>query len=243
MCASADPSDVRRSDAPRFAVGVCIMIAGVLLLFDNLGLVDASHALSFWPMVFVVVGAMLLVRRNDSRGRFWGGVWLLAGAWMVLNELVPVRVGLFEFFWPIVMVIVGVAVVRRTAQRGPWIRRAADRRGSHLVAVLGESKRSVQDAPLTGGSMTAVLGSCALDLRQSDLPPGNDAVFDVVAVFAAHEITIPPHWTVDSDVVPILGTVEDKRLPPLEKAATPMGPAPRLVLRGVIAFSSLTIKN
>ena len=36
---------------------------------------------------------------------------------------------------------------------------------------------------------------------------------------AGHEIWVPTSWTVLSDVVPIIGGVDDKRLPPLEALA------------------------
>ena len=57
--------------------------------------------------------------------------------------------------------------------------------------------------------------------------------------------SVPQGWTVVNDVMPILGGVEDKRLPPLLNSApgAAIGAPPRLLLRGVVALGGLTIKN
>jgi hypothetical protein len=46
------------------------------------------------------------------------------------------------------------------------------------------------------------------------------------------------------DVMPILGNVEDKRLPALDLTPRPPNEAPpRLVLRGVVVMGGVTIRN
>jgi hypothetical protein len=108
-----------------------------------------------------------------------------------------------------------------------------------LFAVLGEAKRTSNDNPFRGGEMTAFLGGCVLDLRQASIPPGQHVVINVLAVMAGHEIRVPPGWVVASDIVPLLGGVDDKRLPALE----PLPPdAPRLRLRGIVLMGGVVLK-
>ena len=109
-----------------------------------------------------------------------------------------------------------------------------------LFAVMGEAKRASNDKPFRGGEMTAVMGGCVLDLRQATILPGEQGILNVLAVMGGHEIWVPPGWLVVSDVVAILGGVDDKRLPPLEPL--PEGP-PRLRLRGIVLMGGLVIKN
>ena len=90
--------------------------------------------------------------------------------------------------------------------------------------------------------MTAIMGGCHLDLRQATIPPGNEAIIDVFAVMGGHEIWVPGDWTVVSQVMPIMGSVDDKRLPAVERATTGEG-RPRLVLRGFVVMGGLVIKN
>jgi hypothetical protein len=109
-----------------------------------------------------------------------------------------------------------------------------------LFAALGEAKRASNDRPFRGGEMTAFMGGCVLDLRQATVLPGEQAIINVLAVMGGHEIWVPPGWAVASDIVPIMGGVDDKRLPPVE--ALPDN-APRLRLRGVVLMGGVAIKN
>lgn len=109
-----------------------------------------------------------------------------------------------------------------------------------LFTFLGESKRRSNDNPFRGGDMTAVLGGCVLDLRQASIAPGEEAVIDILAVMAGHEIWVPQGWAVDSDIVHILGGSDDKRLPPIEP---PPLSQPRLRLRGVVVMGGIVIKH
>jgi hypothetical protein len=102
--------------------------------------------------------------------------------------------------------------------------------------------------------MTAFMGGCQLDLRAATIPPGEESVIDVLALMGGLEVWVPGGWTVVSQVVPIMGGVEDKRLPMPAAPVAPMGtpgsessaasaaPA-RLVLRGYVLMGGLVIKN
>jgi predicted membrane protein len=109
-----------------------------------------------------------------------------------------------------------------------------------LFAVMGEAKRASNDKPFRGGEMTAFMGGCVLDLRQATILPGEQAVINVLAVMGGHEIWVPPGWAVASDLVPVLGGVDDKRLPPLEPLPDT---APRLRLRGLVLMGGVVIKH
>jgi hypothetical protein len=63
---------------------------------------------------------------------------------------------------------------------------------------------------------------------------------NLVGIMAGHEIGVPRGWAVICDVVPVMGGVDDKRLPPLE--TLPENP-PRLRLKGIIFMGGVVIKN
>lgn len=249
---------------PQLAMGICIMLFGMLLALDRLGILAAAQSFRLWPAVLVVLGAWLVAtQRRDGRGRFWGFVLMFVGTWWVLNNWGIVQVRFWALAWPLALVVLGITLVMQTLRRGnPSHRRdssessqspgwmnttsaasATDPRGTlALFAVLGESKRSCNDTPFRGGEMTAIMGGCHLDLRQATIPPGHEAVIDVFAVMGGHEIWVPGDWTVVSQVVPLMGSVDDKRLPAVERATTGEG-RPRLVLRGFVVMGGLVIKN
>lgn len=109
-----------------------------------------------------------------------------------------------------------------------------------LFAIMGEAKRASNDAPFLGGEMTAFMGGCILDLRQATIPPGEQATINLMAIMAGHEIWVPAGWMVVTDVVPLLGNVDDKRLPPIEPSPDPR---PRLRLRGFVLMGGAVIRN
>ena len=71
-------------------------------------------------------------------------------------------------------------------------------------------------------------------------------MLDIFGVMGGCEIAVPESWTIATPIVPVMGGVEDKRLPPLpagmESAAGGLA-APRLVLRGVIVMGGIQIKS
>ena len=245
---SSMPSNARSSVTPQLVLGAFIVALGVLLMLDRLDvLAMAARVLRFWPLGLVVLGATMLARRGDAHGRFWGSAWILVGGWLQLNMLGLVRVGFWDLFWPVMMILFGLSLIRQT-MRGRRAGATPSRAGGtgNLFAVMSESKRMVMAGePFTGAGMTAFMGGCVLDLRQAALGPGDEAIVDLFGVMAGHEIIVPGGWVVVPDVVNVLAGVDDKRLPlpPAAAADTPPPVPPRLVIRGFLFMSGLTVKT
>lgn len=240
------PRPVRPPRAtPSLVFGAFILTIGVLMTLDRLDLLDLGRALRFWPLAFIGLGLTMLAGRRDSQGRFWGFTWLFVGSWLLLNSLGIVRVGFWELLWPMLLILFGTSLVMQAMRRGK--RSAADSSdSSDLFAMMAETKRTLVDNPFRGANMTAIMGGCVLDLRQAVIPPGDEAVVDVMAVMAGHEVIVPSGWDVVSQLIPIAGGVDDKRLPPVPPpadAAAPSGPPPRLILQGHLIMAGLTIKT
>lgn len=219
------------------------MIVGLLLTADRLGLFALTGVLRFWPVVVIAIGIAYLVQKSSTpQGRFWGSVWLILGVWLLLNSLGVIRVGIGEVFWPFVLIFIGVKLVTH-AMRHEVNPEGGGAGQASLFAVMGESKRITNDNPFKGGQMSAFMGGCQLDLRQAVIPAGGEATIDVFSIMGGLEIWVPSHWTVVSHIVPVMGSVDDKRLP----APPPQTPVtetpPRLLMRGQIVMSGLTIKN
>ena len=115
---------------------------------------------------------------------------------------------------------------------------------AHLVAVMGSTQRVSQAQPFYSANMTAVMGHSVLDLRRATLAPGEEAVIDVFALMGSVEIRVPDGWVVDARAIPVFGGIHDQRrrpaFPDAETAAA--GPAPRLVLHGLVMMGGMEIK-
>jgi hypothetical protein len=235
----------------QLAMGIFIVTLGVLLTLDRLNIINTSSALRLWPAGLIALGATILLQRQDSHGRFWGFGWMFLGSWLLLNTLGILRIGFWDLFWPLLLMFIGVRLITRSRSIVPTSGPPGTDTGtsnvgpgaSNLFAVMGESKRTVENEPFRGAHMTAVMGGCTLDLRLAVIAPGEEAVVDVFAFMGGLEIAVPSGWRVVSDVAPVLGGVDDKRLPSLPVDPTAGTTAPRLVIRGMVMLGGLTIKS
>jgi predicted membrane protein len=252
-------TDTRLNLTPQLILGAFLILFGVLLTLDRLELVEAGRSLRFWPVVLIALGAWVVVERGQSGRSFPGYVMIVVGALLLLNSVGIARVRFWELFWPLLIVLVGVRLIMHTpgqlrvrhrlrapgeAATDPAA--AATSEGTiSIFSILGSDQRTSSDKPFRGGEVTSIVSGTQLDLRQAQIDPGTEPVLNIFIMMGGHELWVPQGWTIVIDVMPILGGVEDKRLPSVLNAAPGpgTGAAPRLVLRGLVVLGGLTIKN
>jgi hypothetical protein len=96
-----------RRNSSGLVVGIAIMVFGVTLLFDQLGLIDGPDYAVFWPLVLIAIGVVKLSQRGAD-GRRRGGWWLFFGAWMLLSQM---HILWLRDSWPLFLVAVGISMV------------------------------------------------------------------------------------------------------------------------------------
>src|SRR5688572_17768792 len=100
---------------PGVLIGLFIIGLGVVLFFDQTGLLGWRPSWSLWP--FLIIGAGLARFSTPKPDGSREGGWLMfIGAWLLLNETTALRV---HDTWPLLLVAAGVhtmrkAIVRRT---------------------------------------------------------------------------------------------------------------------------------
>ena len=230
---------------PRLIIGLAIALFGVVLVLDRLNLVIADQVLRWWPMVIVAVGALIFSQSRRVGGGVNGVIVMIIGGWLLLNSVGILRVRFWEMFWPLVLVGIGSMLVMQTLRRRSSEVSGADSDNTlNVFAALSGVKRTIAATRFRGGEITALMGGAQLDLRQAIIPPGEEAALDFFLVMGGCEIFVPSSWTVSTPLVPVMGGIDDKRLPPLPGGDTLAGrPAPRLVLRGLIVMGGIEIKS
>jgi hypothetical protein len=183
-----------RAFAPNVVLGLAISAVGVVLILDRLGLADARAALQYWPLLLVLFGGSIVWQaiHGPVDGAERGSHALVSPGLVVL------------------LVIVGVIAARADFRRPNQSGSSASERLS-VSAVLGSS-RQVSTAPsFRGADMTSIMGGSTLDLRNTMIADGGEAVIEVFALMGAVDLFVPSHWVVVSEVVPVLGGLDGRR--------------------------------
>ncbi len=102
---------------PKFIIGVFLVLAGVVLALDQLGLVQANHVLRFWPAALIILGLVMLQRR-ERQSALRALVLIVVGGWLLLNTLGLVSLDLWGFIWPLLLVFFGARIMMHNQGSG-----------------------------------------------------------------------------------------------------------------------------
>jgi predicted membrane protein len=236
-------------------LGILVIAIGMLFLLDNLGIIDVRHALAFWPLAFIVAGAVKFFDTGSHNGHAVGLALIAVGAMLMLQ-----RLGWLYFswntMWPVVMIALGGLVVFRALagrrRPGASLKDAADPVAAgrsfgtapkdqpdsaevvDVTAILGGMERRVVTPNFRGGEVNAILGGCTLDMRGASID--GEAVLNVYALFGGIEIKCPPDWNVIVHGTPILGGFS-------EKTATAPDTGKRLIIKGYAIMGGVDVHN
>ncbi|HEY0873302.1 MAG TPA: DUF5668 domain-containing protein [Vicinamibacterales bacterium] len=220
---------------PHLILGLLIILVGVLFTLDNLEIAEADRYLRYWPVGLIAIGLAKLWGVREGHGGPLGGVlFVIAGGWLLLDNLNLIDVRLFDL-WPVLLIAAGSVLVWHGLRGRPQrvTARAADT--ITAVAVLGGVTRGSNSSAFRGGELAAFMGGCEIDLRQAAI--NGEAVIDVFAMWGGIEIRVPEGWRVIGRVTPILGAFEDTtRSPQGETTHT-------LVVRGAVLMGGVDVKN
>ncbi len=220
-------------------IGVLIIVVGLLLFLDNLDIMESDDILQWWPLLLVALGLVKLIQPGAAGGRGFGFVLLLAGAVILLNKLGLTHINLWDL-WPVLIILIGGGMIWRTvAEQRARARVAEGGEGEDVridgSAFLGGLTRSNASRDFQGGSLTAVMGGCEIDLRNASMK-SPEAVIDVFALWGGIGLKVPRDWTVVVEATPILGGIEDKTAPPSEASK-------RLIVKGMAVMGGVEIRN
>jgi hypothetical protein len=230
-------NDSRRAFG-QVVIGLLVVAMGVLFLLDNLGYVGFRHALSFWPVAFMVAGAGMMVSQEERNGHVTGLILVVLGLVLLLRHMGLVDIS-WNMIWPVLLIVVGGLILFRTmgggrVHVGVYKTGATPADGLDVTAILGGVQRRVETPDFRGGEVTALLGGCELDLRQCSIV--KEAVLNVFTVCGGVSIKVPVDWTVVMDGIPVAGGFTQKTVPAPDAGK-------RLVITGYAFMGGVEVSN
>jgi len=234
-------TDTRRA-SNQVVLGLLVMGMGVLFLLDNLDILDFRHAIGFWPLAFIAAGVIVLAGDGPRSGSYTGVVLIGVGVLMILGRLGLLYIS-WAMVWPLLLIALGGLILFRTLGPGRTPRplpadgidgAALPDKVVDVVAILGGVERRITTPDFLGGEITAVLGGCALDLRESSIL--KEAVLNVFTIWGGINIKVPPDWTVVWAGTALMGGFS-------EKTASASDSGKRLVIRGYAIMGGVEVRN
>lgn len=193
----------------KIVLGGLFIFFGVGMLLQQLGLWEFHNIIStWWPLILIFAGAMQLSAKSSSKTS--GIILLLLGIYFQLKELDIIDVSLVKFFWPILIIAIGVSIIMPSGKaRERFIGREVNQDVVDNVTVFSAVKSRNISRNFRGGSLVTVFGGIDMDLRNADLSP-DGARIDATAAFGGIDILVPPDWKVVIKGIPLFGGWSNK---------------------------------
>jgi len=245
--------------------GLVFVAIGAVFLLGNMGILDVDRILRFWPVILIAAGMFKILESGNDYAESSGIFWVVIGGLFLLGNLGILRVA-FRDLWPVVLIGIGALLLWRSAlvrhaprepsrdstasgfteststsntpgtEEGGPAPAASSNSIVTAMAILGSVERRNNSPDFRGGSATAVMGRCEIDLRAAAITAPNQPVLEVFAMWGGIEVRVPPDWTVVSQVDPILGGYDDSTQPPKEESK-------RFIIRCSVIMGGIEVTN
>jgi len=209
-----------------------IILAGVLLLLANMevtpirGLVE-----SWWPIVFIAIGGLILW--NDRQNYVWALLFAGLGSVLLLNNLGAAHIDFGDILLPAIIVAVGLSMLVSTTKKPPAsVSTAPDEEVASFVS--GTTTKVVSD-DYTGTKVSAVMGGVELDLSKAVIK--KSAVLNVFVLMGGVDVKVAENVVIKNRSSVLMGGIEDKTSPVISKNA------PVLYIDGTVLMGGLEIKH
>lgn len=188
------------NNASRFLFGGLVVMLGIVLLFDQLGI---AHGFSrLWPLIIVFTGLYMIIKnfRNVIPGLFV----LTIGIFLQLDSLRVLSFSVWNL-WPLFIIFGGVSIL--IGRKDRWSSSKTESGFITSNATFWGDERIVT-GEFKGANLTAIFGGIKLDLKDAKID--DRVVIDVNLMFGGVEIILPDNVKVINNGVGIFGGISDK---------------------------------
>jgi predicted membrane protein len=211
----------------RAFLGLFLVIIGLLLFLERQEIVFFPWWVTTWQMLLIGIGLFNLAVGNRTPAIILIGI----GGFFLLEEMYYFD---FEDYWPLILVIIGLAFIfrQRSASKG----NVSDDDYFDSLNIFGGGNQKFVSEKLQGGRITSIFGGSEVDLRESK--PVDGATIDIFTLFGGSDIIVPRDWNVKIEVSAILGGFADNR-----ENVQQQSDAPKVVIKGLTLLGGGDLKN
>lgn len=191
---------------PRFLFGVLIVMVGIILLFEQAGILPMFSKYMWmvisklWPLILIFLGAKMLLSKNNIPGI----ILLLLGVAFLSNTLF--QWNFFAVFWPVIIIGIGISILFegekvKSEDKGKSF--SSSDRISETVVFWGVDKK-ITSKEFKGGDINVAFGGLELDLREAKVAKGG-AKIHIDCAFGGVEVFVPKGCRIKTNGTGIIG--------------------------------------
>jgi predicted membrane protein len=238
--------------------GLLVVSIGALFLARELGAEIPAWVFS-WKMLLIGLGIVAAIKH-----KFLHPAWIILigiGGTFLIGDLYP-DMNIKPIMWPVLLILLGLFIIFKPRKKysermrkhfGQWKGDKYQRWQNcqskfnestfkddyvESTVVMASVKKNVFSKKFKGGEVTNIFGSTELNLMQADME--ERAKLDVTSVFGGVKLIVPANWEIRSELVTIIGSVEDKRA---VQPVVGQEPTKLLVLTGDTIFGGIEISS
>lgn len=236
-----------RHSGNRVLAGLLLLVAGIVLLIQKMGVFDFPDWLFSWPMFLILLG-LFIGFKHSFRNPGWIILVLIGGFFLV--EKIDPDLSIKNYFLPFLLIIIGLYIMLRPkSQRYDIYREGWSDKNNYTntvadehnyldsVTVFGDSRRKILSKDFKGGEIVTVFGRTECDFSQADIQ--GKISLEVVQVFGGARLIVPSNWEVKTEGASIFGGIKDGRTSTGTFATT----GKTLVLKGTSIFGGIEVRN
>ena len=247
----------------RIVGGLFLLGIGVVLLLQQMHVFFPFWLFS-WPVILIAVGIFL----GLSQG-FRGPAWLILifiGCIFLFDRIVP-EYALRRYLWPVAIIIIGAVLILKPRRSGGdhWRSPGFDDQQRHSqgnpmhaeptqhyaanessfdasdyldsTSIFGGIRKVILSKNFKGGEAVSVFGGNEIDLSKADI--SGTVQLELTQICGGTKLIVPNHWNIRSEMVALLGGIEDKR----QVDSSKVDQSKTLVLRGTSILGGIEIRN
>ena len=244
--------------------GIVLIVIGIVFLGRNL-VPDLTRWLFRWEIVLITIGVLVGIRQQ-FRGVGWF-IMVAIGSISMLDLIIPAY-SKPQFTWATIAIAIGLYLILKPGTRLDFDKTfsvggegtqgfdsgsgspgytsydpfatdqgSAFREKINATSVFSNVKKVIMSKDFRGGEVVVIMGGAEIDLSKADIT--GRIRLQATNIMGGTELIVPPNWHVQSEMIAILGGVEDKRDPRFLR----IEPHKVLVLEGVSMLGGIEIKS